>query len=828
MPMKLHFLKASVPLTKRFSLVNKQVEKQPYPNVYEVTSFDENVTNLADLEKALKKHSLLNHCLLKGQLNRPLMSESRAGSTDTNDTTQFLVLDVDGLPAVYQEPDVELPPDSKGVKRVVQGAQHTVTVDWLLEQLGLKGYSYIVQWSASYLIENDALRCHIFMLLDKPYPAPLLKQWLMDKNLSTPALTAALSLTSTGNALKWPLDVSACQNDKLIYIAPPTLRGIADPMKQKARTIQRIALEKRSKEKLSLDMAKVSTAKNKDAMIKQIDRLRAIDGLPKRKTTMKQHGALEVLAKPDTCIITDMKQERGFVYFNLNGGDSWGYFHPENSPDYIYNFKGEPAYLTKELLPEYWEQLHKEAGKPKVDSQGVLRLVFRERRSNRYYCGTYNTATRDLDLEPTDRTAALDHCRANGIVLRSEVIPDDWTITYDPQVGDGDHRVDINEKIVNTFQPTIYMNDDAKVHSKAPKTIEKVIRHMLGGDDEVYNHFINWLSWVVQGRDRAQTAWVIHGTTGTGKGTFLSRILVPMLGAKNVSVPRMSEFEKEFNSFVENKLIIAVDEIEVDALRNESAIMSDIRRYITEEYVQLRRMRSDAKPTRNYASLLFFSNSLAPVRLPRNDRRYNVSAFQAEKLKLTKSERERIDSLVEVQHFYDYLALYPCDQDRVLAPLENDERARLMELTETSMDAACNAILEGNLSYFIDALPTDNRLMGDADYRARADDFRNCLRDLIERTDRNTGVCNVERDELRALFEHAVGGTSDNPYKFNNQIKHHGLRIDKVWSKTKAKSVNGVRVVWREVADAKVWKEYTALFAPKPVVKPKAQLAVVK
>jgi hypothetical protein len=86
------------------------------------------------------------------------------------------------------------------------------------------------------------------------------------------------------------------------------------------------------------------------------------------------HGNDEVMAKPDVCTITDMKTERGFVYLNLNGGDSWAYYHPENNPDLIRNFKGEPAYLTKELLPDYWEQLHSKVNAT-VTSQGLMHLA---------------------------------------------------------------------------------------------------------------------------------------------------------------------------------------------------------------------------------------------------------------------------------------------------------------------------------------------------------------------------------------------------------------------------------------------------------------------
>jgi hypothetical protein len=65
------------------------------------------------------------------------------------------------------------------------------------------------------------------------------------------------------------------------------------------------------------------------------------------------------MSKPGEATITGIKRDRGFVYLNLNGGDSWGYYHSEDNAEYIYNFKGEPVYKTSELLPEYWASINK-------------------------------------------------------------------------------------------------------------------------------------------------------------------------------------------------------------------------------------------------------------------------------------------------------------------------------------------------------------------------------------------------------------------------------------------------------------------------------------
>ena len=101
------------------------------------------------------------------------------------------------------------------------------------------------------------------------------------------------------------------------------------------------------------------------------------------------HGNTEVMLKPDECIITDMKTERGFVYFNLNGGDSWAYYHPSESPEFIYNFKGEPTYKTSELLPQYWAKLTQQAASGAPDAKGNIYLAFREFTSGVYWNGIY-------------------------------------------------------------------------------------------------------------------------------------------------------------------------------------------------------------------------------------------------------------------------------------------------------------------------------------------------------------------------------------------------------------------------------------------------------
>src|SRR5574343_623648 len=96
--MKVHFLSADKPIVKEYELNSaKELVKHSYPFVYEVTSHEVNVANLADLHKAITKHSLLGNCLVKGELGRQLVAESRKGATNPDDKTEWICLDLDGI-----------------------------------------------------------------------------------------------------------------------------------------------------------------------------------------------------------------------------------------------------------------------------------------------------------------------------------------------------------------------------------------------------------------------------------------------------------------------------------------------------------------------------------------------------------------------------------------------------------------------------------------------------------------------------------------------------------------------------------------------------------
>lgn len=780
--MDLYFLEADKPLTKSYTKKNGELIKTPYPMTWEFTSHYEQAASLRDMHSLLVAHAAKGHCLLKGVIARDLVRESRAGSTNSNDTTEWLCLDLDGLPEILE---TKTPGG--------QVLNTPLTLDMFLDEMGLSGISYIVQWSASYGITDPRIRAHVFMQLDKQYAAPLLKQWLIQKNHEVALLRNSMELTKTGNTIRWALDTSACQNDKLIYIAPPVLKGIKDPMGKNPR----IAYVKNKNDILSLANAINSTEKNKTLTHARINELRDAAGLTKRKFNYKVVGGTEVMLKPDESVITEIKTERGYVYFNLNGGDSWAYYHPENRPDYIYNFKGEPVYLTKELLPDYWSELQGQT--TRANSAGVMYLAFCDRKTSAYWRGTYDSNTDTLDIyQAKNETQLRDFCKQHGVAI-GDFVPE-WDLAFDPH---DNVRVDVTNRTVNRFKPSPYMKATVKRVQKCPQTIFKVMHNALGSDVDITEHFVNWLAYILQYRDRTKTAWVLHGTQGTGKGVLTANILRPIFGAHSTA-RRMEELAEKYNSYITDNLLVFVDEVQIRALENERGVVAKLKNFITEEIVPVRAMHVNAYDVRNYTNWIFMSNMSDPVVIPKNDRRHNVGKYQPNKLELTDAELAKIET--ELQQFHDYLMSYAVDTDKARQVIQSADRDNMITLSESSLDTIAAALNEGNFEFFVDMLPTDDSYTRNALLANKVEEYKKVLQTLMVRTYPD-GKCNIAREELRTLFDYLSDNVPKSPNKFTSMLKHHRIHTTKVWVDSHA--VYGMQVMWADISTfPKIAKEY--------------------
>lgn len=762
--MKATFLEADVPLTKTFYLKDGKIDKIGHPQILNYTSHEENFDDIETFFELLKDHAAKGHCFLKGNLTRPLVKEPRAGTTNPNEDTSIELLDIDGI---------------KGESEI----------ESVLGQCKLLGGDYIIQWSASSgVIPERGMSAHVFLLLNKPYAPAILKQYLTQWNLTVPLLERNVGLTKTNNALRWPLDVTTCQNDKLIYIAPPLLKdGVEDHFSG-----DRITLVKGKSRTLTLPEpfpnAETNAAKAQD----KLNELRKAAGLKERpRTTLKLKGNVEYMVHPDRAVVSGVKDSKEFVYLNLNGGDSWGYYHPKANPEFIYNFKNEPAYKTSELLPDYWREVKDQMNQTPIDAEGKIYLAFRDFKTSTYYNGIYAPDTSKLNLAVAKSESQL----RSFLQQYGQPVPEfitDWSVGFDPN---SDVTVDIEKKIVNTFQPSIYMKMKPRRVTQVPPTIRRVMLHMLGGDEPTLEHLLNSLAVVMQLRCATGTAWVFHGVPGTGKGVFLKNILQPLFGMANVLSKRIREIDSDFNGFMENSLIIWVDEAEQNDFNAKGCMNADIKNFITEEHISIRKMYMLPYEVLNYLNWFLSSNKGHVIYIDPDDRRFNVGVYQGQKIVFTDADARKIED--ELMDFYSYLMTRVADRALARQALNSAAKQKMVKLNMAAIDLASEAIREGNLEYFWHALPQDDINAKSSFEQERDAKYIKLLKDIAR--DEPTSIL---REDLFTLLEYTIGNMQKTPIKFTNMLKNHKLDIGPIIHN--GKPGRGVRTKWKVKPEWKI------------------------
>ncbi len=731
--MDLTFLFASMPLVKTIRKEDGIVTKTAYPNAYNFTSETLTVKDAAGLCDVIKAHAENPHgpCLLSGPLLFPLINQSRAGSTNSNDSKQLLTFDLDD--AKFNHPDEFM---------------HTI---------GLADVSYTVQYSASHGLKKS-LSCHLFVILDRKIPAQKLKTYLMWLNLKNEALKNNITLSAAGHALHYPVDITVVQNDKLLYIANPKFVGMKDPWSE-----PRIQFVKRTHDTLSHTRIAEHPL---DALKKQAkelrNTLRVAQGMAPINTRPVMQGEHMILKGVGEVTITGMKEDRGFRYFNINGGDSWGYYHALGNFELIHSFKGEESMLTKEIMPEYYAEQTRERDNQNTTptEDGDMVLAFRNKFTAEYHCLTYSN--KKLEIIPAKNKEQLtDFMASNGVALPSFVPI--WEMKYDPR---SSVVIDHDRHIINTFVPSIYMDKANQVEGNWPN-IQLFLESAIG-KGEVYDYFLNWLAVIFQHRIKTQTAQVWHGIQGTGKGKVISLILQPLLGKQNVPSIMASSLDEDFNAIMERALIVFVDEIEADMFTNAPKLESKLRRWITDPTIDIRRMRTDMYTIDSYMNLIFASNKSKPVAIPTFDRRTNVGQFQHKRFLPTDAQHDGIAA--ELPAFAHFLQHHEADISYARQILDTEDRREIQRVSLTSVDSLALGLLNGDFEVLASAMP-DERIMNESGIiDPVASSFVHIVKRCATEPDSR-----LTRDELAVIFEHCIGHVPTGKHKFTSYLRHHGI-----------------------------------------------------
>jgi hypothetical protein len=722
--LKLTFLEADEALTKTFHRTPDGIVAEPYPFVKEFTSHEVEVADHGEFADELYRQSLKGNCLLKGGVNRELKHESRAGSTNALEPTEYLCLDLDFNDGFEND------------------------VGHFLTAIGIADTSAVFQRSASAGIKygTKGLRGHIFVKLTTPVMPHLLKDWLKDLNLTNPILRNTTELTASLRSLRWPLDITTCQNDKLIYIATPFFFDGKEELPDPIEGDRIFAIDKEHPAWTFPGLARTPDAIHHDEMAR-IEELREQAGCPKSKAKFKTIGGQEVLLNPGIAAITGVKSERGYTYLNLNGGNSWGYYFPNDKPDVVHNFKGEPPVLLKELNREFWQ-----AQQPQRLEANVAAYTFLNRDQTQYYTALYNATTDDLDLTTVDSKDKLLNFRSVYGLPKDVSVPI-WEVDFDPSTT---KQIDPTKQWVNTYKPTTYagVKPNPKVTMKDIPIISRVICNTLADDKTCIPRFLNWLAFTFQKKEKSGVAWLLHGVEGTGKGILFNNILTPLFGDDYCISVRDEVLKEKFNDFRNQKLFVLIDEINLEkyTTRNtDTNAVNILKSMITETHTSFRAMRVTTTKATCFDNILLASNNRNPITISDNDRRFNVPPRSEKKLVIT---TEEIDDGIpaELTNFAGFLAAYAVNEVEARTTLDHEARNMMIEQGKSSTENFTDALLKGDIAPLIAELKVKNADGSQPsgltnEYAA----YDKVIRRLIDESSK-TEILKITKDDLAVMF----------------------------------------------------------------------------
>jgi len=773
---KLTFLRASNKraFSKKITKKGNEFEVDPYPNVREMTSTEVEVSSLSEFKDILASKAAEGHCLLKGGLKKPIVDESRRGLNDPIAPTSFLVIDFDKITGITNPKE-------------------------LLALLGPEfvNTAFIWQPSASAAYKDDgSVSGHLFILLDRPAHPGQIKNWLISLNLSNPLLSQQIQLSSDGRGLRYKLDITTCQNDKLIFIAPPTCVGFeprisVDP-EHYFQTIPGIQTT------VAIDFSRFATATVAEQQKNKITELRRIAGLANTPTKTKTLYNREVVVNPERAIVTGIKDQGAFVRLNIDNGDSWAYWHPKSNWEVIYSFKDDSAFSAREFVPDYFQDCQERAAQqhevfhPEEGDGGLRYIAFLDKYSDTYYRGTWSPTTLDLDLYAASAREKVDNFFALHDLPAPEALPE-WA--YEFRFDDA-RIVDFDAGFLNRYAPPRVIIDAAISEDlppqNVPSTISRVLLHALGGDIECYRHFINWLAAQIQLRVVPRTAWVWQGTTGTGKGILFHQVLTPLFGLKYVGQKRLPDLLNRFNRFNRDHVLVLVDEVDMEQLSHEAAqINSSLKNLVTEPHVEWEEKGKSRRYVPNYCSYIFTSNQPTPLHIEYNDRRFNVAPRQEEKLPRIPGIQELIAA--ELPDFAAYLMNYKVDVEQARTPLNNQARDDLKRSGLTSLHEIAAAFREGDFDYFMSHIPRD--YPRDLVYRSQLNDYITVLKHCV--ADNSDEGARISRDQAEQLFSY-LDDKTPHKNKFTTMLKRQGMP-----NQVLAGSYRGYRVKW-SISDAQL------------------------
>ena len=163
------------------------------------------------------------------------------------------------------------------------------------------------------------------------------------------------------------------------------------------------------------------------------------------------------------------------------------------------------------------------------------------------------------------------------------------------------------------------------VKSKVNPLLDFILNQICNGNVENYNYLLSWILHIYETPNKkTMTSLILYSNThGTGKGTFMNFLIDMVFGSHISSMGYgLEKILGRFNSLLENKVFIGVDEMKSRSRGEYSIDNEKLKNIIVEDKIQIERKNFPTYDSNNHLNFMINTNNLGIVRIDGSDRRF--------------------------------------------------------------------------------------------------------------------------------------------------------------------------------------------------------------
>ena len=345
---------------------------------------------------------------------------------------------------------------------------------------------------------------------------------------------------------------------------------------------------------------------------------------------------------------------------------------------------------------------------------------------------------KDIDTQKDETITSSNINRKISSILGKKVIIGSWKDTQNKvtpaeiiSVASTDYRTDIKKRFfyiqrknkkkwyLNSFTPTEYMNYTDKPKDE-PKTILKLIRHLVNYKEDRYHYFLNWFAYYWITFKKPQTAIVLKGMQGAGKGIFAMDVISPLFGKNQVAIITNDVLENKFKADkFENKSFYIFEETSKGDAKSNKDVKEFIKQIITNEIVPMDRKHKKGVDVKITAPSLFFTNEVKFLEIEPSDRRFSVFStgdkiIHTDFLGFGSYEALAEQIKKELPDFARYLYHFEVNEKLANTPMDTPEKRIVTQITNNAFQKFLIALKSKDLEFFdilSDSEEIDNKML---------------------------------------------------------------------------------------------------------------------